>query len=130
MWFKVLSLTIATMLLAKAAVALLARRRFYAVRQRQYATESLPPKLLVAPVLVLALTAVAAYATRFHYRPWGWVVLGFLVLLSAMALDHAIRWKAHRLAMLKVVASPRVWQVDCALLALGSAFAALAMFVY
>jgi hypothetical protein len=32
--------------------------------------------------------------------------------------------------MLKVVESPNVWQVDCALLALGSMFATLAAFVY
>ena len=130
MWFRALSLLIAAVLLAKAAIALTAGRRFYAIRQRQYATESLPPKLLVAPALVLTLTAAAAYAALFHYRPWGWVVVGFLTLLSAMALDHVIRWRSHRLAMLKVVESPKVWQVDCVLLALGSAFAALALFVY
>jgi hypothetical protein len=129
-WFRVLSLALAAALLAKGVIALTARRQFYAIRQRQYATESLPPKLLVAPALVLALTAVAAYAALFHYRPWGWVVVIFLMLLSAMALDHVLRWRVHRLAMLKVVESPKVWQVDCVLLALGSAFAALAIFVY
>jgi hypothetical protein len=129
-WFKVLSWVIAAALLAKATIALAAPRRFYAVRRRQYATESLPLKLLIGPALVLVLTSVAAYATAFHYRPWGWVVLGFLILLSVLALDHAFRWKTHRLGMLKVVASPKVWQVDCALLALGAAFAALAVFVY
>jgi hypothetical protein len=129
-WFRTLSLLIAAALLVKALVALTARRRFYAIRQRQYATESLPPKFLIAPALVLALTALSAYASLFHYRPWGWVVVGFLTLLSAMALDHVLRWRVHRLAMLKVVESPKVWQVDCVLLALGSAFAALAVFVY
>jgi hypothetical protein len=129
-WFKFLSTLIAAMLLVKAAFALAARQRFYAVRQRQYAAEVMPVKLLFAPVFVLVLTAAAAYATVFHYRPGGWVVLAFLVLLSVLAFDHALRWQAHRLAMIKVVASPKVWQVDCALLVLGSAFAALAMFVY
>ncbi len=130
MWFRVLSLLIATALLAKAAIALAARRRFYAIRQRQYAADSLPTKLLVAPALVLTRTAVAAYAALFHYRPWGWVVVGFLIFLSAMAIDHLLRWPTHRLAMLKVVSSPKVWQADCLLLALGAAFAALAAFVY
>ena len=130
MWFRVLSLLIAAALLAKAAVALAAPGRFYAVRRRQYATETLPPKLLVAPALVLTLTAAAGYAALFHYRPWGWIVVGFLTLLSAMALDHVLRWRPHRLAMLKVVESANVWRVDCVLLALGSAFAALAVFVY
>jgi hypothetical protein len=130
LWFKVLRWLIAAALLAKAGVALAAPRRFYALRQRQYATESLPPKLLIAPALVLVLTSVAAYAAVFHYQPWGWVVFGFLILLSVLALDHALRWKTHRLGMLKVVASPKVWRVDCALLALGLAFVALAVFVY
>lgn len=130
MWFRVLSALIAVALLAKAAVALTAQRRFYALRQRQYATESLPPKLLAAPALVFALTGVGLYAAVFHYRPWGWVVVGFLMLLSALAFDHVVRWRKHRLAMLKVVESPKVWQVDCVLLALGLAFAALAVFVY
>jgi hypothetical protein len=129
-WFKVLSLLIAAALLGKAAVALAARGRFYAARRRQYATETLPPKLVVAPVLVLALTGAAIYAARFHYRAWGWVVVGFLILLSAMAVDHVVRWRAHRLAMLKVVESANVWRVDCALIALGLAFAALGVFVY
>jgi len=40
MWFKVLGLLIAIALLGKAAVALAAPGRFYAVRQRQYASAS------------------------------------------------------------------------------------------
>jgi hypothetical protein len=129
-WFRVLSLLLAAALLGKSVIALIAGRRFYAVRRRQYATEFLPPKLLVAPALVLALTAVGGYAAVYHYRPWGWIVVAFLVLMSAMALDHVLRWRVHRLAMLKVVESPQVWQVDCVLLGLGLAFAALAVFVY
>ena len=119
MWFRVLSLVIATALLVKATVALAMPGRFYALRRRQYATESLPPKLVVAPALVFTLTGAAVYAAIFHYRPWGWIVVGFLALLSAMAVDHALRWRHHRLAMLKVVESPRVWRIDCALLALA-----------
>ena len=130
MWFKWLSLLIAAALVAKAIIALVARRRFYAIRQRQYATESLPRKLLVAPAIVFALAAVSLYAAWFHYRPWGWIVVAFLMLLSAMALDHVLRWPAHRLAMLKVVESPDVWRVDCVLLALGLIFAALGASVY
>ncbi len=77
MWFRTLSFVIAAALLGKAAIALAIPRRFYAVRERQYASESLPPKLLVAPVVVVALTLVAWYATIFHYQPWSWVVTGF-----------------------------------------------------
>lgn len=130
MWFKVLGLAIAVALLVKAMVALATTRRFYALRQRQYASASVPRKLMVAPALVIALTLVAWYATFFHYRPWGWVVTGFLTLLSCMAVDHLLRWQRHREAMLKVVTSPKVWQFDCLLLVLGGAFATLALLVY
>ena len=130
MWFKILGLVIAVALLGKATVALVAARRFYALRQRQYASASLPRKLVVAPALVIALTLVAWYATFFHYRPWGWVITGFLTLLSCMAVDHLLRWRRHREAMLKVVTSSRVWQFDCLLLAVGVAFAALALLVF
>lgn len=130
MWFQVLSLVIGAALLGKATIALTARRRFYAVRQRQYATESLPTKLLVAPAMVVALTLVAWYATIFHYQPWGWVVTGFLTALSCMAVDHVFRWSRHRQAMLAVVTNPKVWQVDCLLLVVGSGFVALALLVY
>ncbi len=55
-WFRTLSFVIAAALLGKTAIALAIPRRFYAVRERQYASESLPPKLLVAPVVVVAVT--------------------------------------------------------------------------
>src|SRR5687768_15932916 len=130
MWFKVLALVIAGALLAKAGVALLMGRRFYAMRQRQYASPELPGKMLIAPAVVVSLTGVAWYATLFHYRPWGWVVTASLTLLSCMAVDHLLRWERHRAAMLKVVSSPKVWRIDVALLAVGGAFAALALLVY
>ena len=130
MWFRVLSLVIATALLGKASIALAARRRFYAERQRQYASASLPPKLFIAPVVVVAVTLVAWYATIFHYQPWAWIVTGSLTAVSCMAVDHVFRWERHRQAMLKVVTNPKVWQFDCLLLAVGSGFVALALLVY
>src|SRR4051794_21117268 len=120
MWFRALSLVIATALLGKAFIALAARRRFYAARQHQYASESLPPKLFIAPIVVVAVTLIAWYATIFYYQPWGWVVTGFLTALSCMTVDHVIRWERHRQAMLRVVKNPKVWQLDCLLLAGGS----------
>lgn len=107
-WFRTLSLVIAAALLGKAAIALAVPRRFYAVRERQYASESLPPKLLVAPAIVAALTFVAWYATIFHYQPWGWVVTTSLTALSCLAVDHVFRWQSHRQRMLKTVRSPKV----------------------
>mgnify|MGYP001205396757 CR=1 FL=1 len=130
MWFRVLSLVIAAALLVKATIALAARQWFYAKRQRQYATESLPAKLLLAPAVVVALTLVAWYATIYHYRPWSWIVTGFLTALSCMGLDHVFRWSNHRQAMLAVVTNPKVWQIDCLLLVAGSGFVALALLVY
>ena len=130
MWFWVLSLVIGVALVAKATVALVAPRRFYAVRERQYASESLPPKLLVAPLVVVALTLAAWYATLFDYRPWGWLVTGFLTAVSCLAVDHVFRWASHRQRMLKAVRSPHVWWIDCLLLAVGAGFVALAWMVY
>ena len=130
MWFQVLSLVIAIALLSKATVALASPRRFYAARQQQYASETLPSKLLIPPALVLALTLVAWYATIFHYQPWGWLVTGLLSVISCLSLHHVFHWARHRQAMLKVVTNPRVKQVDCLLLAVGLAFLGLALFVY
>jgi FlaG/FlaF family flagellin (archaellin) len=49
MWFKVLGLVIAVALLGKATVALTATRRFYALRQRQYAPSPLTKQKEVIP---------------------------------------------------------------------------------
>jgi hypothetical protein len=123
-------LVIAVALLGKAAIALAVPRRFYTVRERQYASESLPLKLLVAPGVVVALTLAAWYATLFHYQPWGWVVTASLTALAWLALDHVFRWQSHRLRMLKVVKNPKVGWVDCLLLVVGAGFVGLAFLVY
>jgi len=123
-------LAIAAALLSKAVIALLAPDRFYAERQRQYVSRTLPAKLLAPPLAIVTLASVSWYATIFHYRPWGWVVTGSLTALSCLAVEHVFRWERHRQRMLKVVANPKVWQVDCALLALGAGFAALAVLAY
>ncbi len=130
MWFPILSFVIAVAMLAKATVALLASRRFYTRRLLQYSSETLPSRLLIPPVLVLALTLAAWFATLFHYRPWGWVVTGFLSVLTCLAFHHLFHWAKHRQAMLKVVANPNVKQFDYLLLAVGLGFLALSLFVY
>jgi hypothetical protein len=130
MWFAVLSLIIGVALMIKAGIALAAPQRFYAVRQRQFASDVLSRKLLIAPAMVIALALGAWYATIFHYRPWGWVVTGFLTALSCMSGDHVFRWSKHRQAMMKAVTSPKVWWFDWFLLAFGAGFVALARFVY
>ena len=130
MWFQVLSLVIAAALLGKASIALVTRQRFYAARQRQYASGSQPLKLLIGPTLVGTLTGVAWYATFFHYQPAGWIVTGFLTALSCMVVHHLFRWTRHRQVMLRVVANPMVWLIDCVLVIVGGAFVALALLVY
>ena len=130
MWFQFLSLLIATALIGKASIALVWRQRFYAVRSRQYDSDSLPFKLLVAPTIVGALTLIAWYATIFYYQSAAWIVTGFLTALSLMAFDHLFRWRRHRQVMLKVVTNPQIWLIDCMLLIIGAAFLALALLVY
>ena len=118
MWFQALSFVIATALLVKAGVALAIPGRFYATRQRQYASTSLPPALLVPPAIILCLTSVAWYATLVHYRPWGWVVTGSLTLLCCLSLNQLVRWRRHRETMSKVIANPKVWLIRLLLLVL------------
>jgi hypothetical protein len=130
MWFKVLSFIIASALLVKATVALAIPSRFYATRQRQYASTSLPPELMVPPAIILSVTSVAWYATFVHYRPWGWVVTGSLTLLCCLSIDHLVRWRRHRESMSKIVGHSKVWLIDCLLLVVGAAFAALGWLVY
>ena len=130
MWFRTLSLVIAAALLGKAAIALTMRERFYAERQRQYASVSRPAKLLVPPVVIVGLTLVAWYAAIFHYQPWGWVITASLTVLACLSVHHLSRWKSHRQRMRRVVANPTVWRVDVLLLAIGALFVALAVFVY
>jgi hypothetical protein len=130
MWFRILSVVIAIVLLVKAVVALASPRRFYAARQKQYASAPLPSTLFVPPALVLGLTLSAWYATIFHYQPWGWLVTGLLSLISCLSIHHLLHWESHRQMMLKVVTGPKVMQIDCLLVALGLAFLALALFVY
>ena len=130
MWFRALSFLIAAALLIKAAVALAMPERFYATRRRQYASDSRPTELLVPPVIVFSVTAIAWYAALFHYRPWGWIVTAALTGLCCLSLDHLVRWRQHRATMSKIVSSPRVSLVDYALLVVGAGFAALGWWVY
>ena len=129
-WFRTLSLVIAAALLGKAALALSMPGRFYAERQRQYASVSPPARVLVPPVVIVGLALAAWYATIFHYKPWGWVVTASLTALACLSVYQLSRWETHRHRMRKVVANPNVWRVDCLLLAVGALFAALALFVY
>lgn len=130
MWFQALSFVIAAALLVKATVALIIPGRFYATRRRQYDSTSMPPELLVPPLIIFSVTSVAWYATVFHYRPWGWIVTGAVTLLCSLSLHNLLRWRRHRQAMSNVVAHPHVWMIDCLLLVLGSGFAALGLWVY
>jgi hypothetical protein len=59
MWFQFLSLLIATALIGKASIALAKRQKFYAARSRQYDSDTLPFKLLVAPTIVSVITLIA-----------------------------------------------------------------------
>ena len=130
MWFQALSFVIAAALLIKATVALAIPHRFYASRQRQYASTSMPPELMVPPAIIVCVTAIAWYATLVHYRPWGGIVTASLTGLCGFSLHNLMRWRHHRETMARVVAHPRVWIVDCVLLVAGAGFAALGWLIY
>jgi hypothetical protein len=128
--FRTLSLIIAAALLVKATIALLVPGRFYAERQRQYASASPPGKVLVPPIVIVALTVVAYYATIVHYQPWSWIVTGSLTGLASLSVASLFRWSSHRRRMHGIVANPRVWRIDSLLLVAGALFLALGLFVY
>ncbi len=130
MWFQVLSFVIALALIGKATVALIAPRRFYARRRLQYDSETLPPKLLIPPVVVLVFTGTAWFGTIIHYQPWSWLVTGFLSAISGLSFHHLFRWTSHRQAMIEVVANPKVTRIDWLLLVVGLVFLGLAVFVF
>jgi hypothetical protein len=130
MWFRVLILVIAVAFIGKGAIALSMAERFYAERQRQYASASPPAKVLVAPVVITALALVAWYATIFHYEPWGWVVTGSLTAFACLAVLQILWWETHRQRMLRVVTNPKVGRVDYVLLVVGALFVTLALWVY
>jgi hypothetical protein len=130
MWFQALSSIIAAAMIVKAVVALAIPDKFYASRQQQYASTSMPFALMVPPAVILTLTSIAWYATFAHYRPWGWVVTSFFTTLCLLSLHNLARWRRHRATMSKIVAHPRVWMVDCVVLVVGAGFAALGWLVY
>lgn len=130
MYFKILGLFIAIAFIGKAVSALAFPGRFYRARQQQYASVTPSPKLFIAPAVVGVLTAVAWFATFFHYAPWGFLVTAVLTALCVPAVHHLSCWGTHRQIMLQTVTSAKVWWFDCTLLAAGLAFAALAILVY
>ncbi len=130
MSFRILSAVVGLALVVKSIAALMNPDRFYASRQRQYASSAMPRALLAGPAAVALMAAGAWYATIYHYVPWSWIVTGFVTGLLVMSLDHLCRWDAHRKAMLRVVTSRTVRLIDWCLLALGLGFLALAALVY
>jgi len=130
MWFRVLILVIAVAFIAKGAIALTMPGRFYADRQRQYASATPPGKVLIPPVVISALALVACYATIFHYQPAAWAVTGPLTAFACLALHQVLRWETHRHKMLRLVTHPHVGRVDYVLLVAGALFVTLALLVY
>lgn len=132
MWFKLISLALAALCLGKAALALAAPGLFYRLRLAQYGSARLPWSIFLAPAYVLALAALAWYATLFHYAAWGWLVTGFLTLVAALAVVNLLRWQRHRATVAAAIAGRPAERAsfDLGLGALGAAFLALALLVY
>jgi hypothetical protein len=130
MLFRVLVLMMAGILLAKATIALAIPQRFYAERQRQYASPFPPRKVFIGPAVIVGLAATAWYATIFHYEPWGWVVTVLLTAFACATVHRLLHWEAHRQKMGRLVADPKVWRVDCLLLAIGTLLMGAGFLVY
>jgi hypothetical protein len=132
MWFKLISLALATLCLGKAVIALAAPQLFYRLRLAQYGSTRLPWTIFLAPTYVLALTALAWYATVFHYAPWGWLLTLFLTLVGALAVVNLLRWSQHRAVVAAAITERPIERAtfDAGLGVLGAVFIALALFVY
>ncbi len=133
MWFKVLSLLIMALCIGKATIALGAPHTFYRLRRRQYASATIPGSILLPPLAVLMLASVAWYATLLHYTAWGWIVTGFLTLISLLAVVNLFRWSQHRMQLLAAIAeeqAPSRQRVDVGLLVVGLLFGALGIVVF
>ena len=130
--FKIISLFIGTIALLKAIAGLLLPSFFYSWRKEQYASISIPPIVLVMPVLFALLAFASWYAALFHYQPWGWVVTGFTTLISILGLLNLSRWPTHRQKTSRAIdEQPGArTSVDIMLLVLGGMFAMLGIFVY
>jgi hypothetical protein len=128
--FRVLVLLMAGVLLAKATIALAIPERFYAERRRQFASPIPPGRVFFGPVLIAGLAATAWYAAMAHYEPWGWVVTASLTAFACLSLLALVRWDTHRQTMKRLVADPKVWRTDCALLAAGVLLMGLGFLVY
>ncbi len=131
MWFRSLSLILATVCVSKAAVALIRPAAFYGWRQGQYGSGRPPGVVLVAPVATLLLAGTAWYATLYHYQRGGWIVTSFLTLVAALGAANLVRWSAHRATVSRAIAHPaRRTAVDLLLLLLGLFFLALALLLF
>ena len=131
MWFKVLSLILAFLCLAKGIVALIIPTRFYQRRRQQYSSEQMPGVLRVIPFVVLTFLSLCWYATLFHYVRWCWVVTAFVTIVAVLSLENSFHWSRHRIRMLKLIGyAEQNWQLDASIAALGICFLLLAVFVY
>jgi hypothetical protein len=133
MWFKILAFCIAAICIGKAVVALVAPSLFYGFRRQQYGAAHIPISIIVMPLLVVMLAAVAWYATIMYYAAWGWIVTAFLSFFAFMGIKNLLRWSIHRATLLQAIATAesatRV-RVDGGILGLGICFLILGFFVY
>jgi len=127
--FRALSLIIAAICLLKGFTGLLWPRQFYQWRHDQYTSQRMPPIVLVAPVVIALLVAIAWYATLTAYEPFSWIVTGFISV--AFLFVNLSRWSRHRHSALQAVESPqKLMAVDLTLVGIGLGFVALAVWAY
>ena len=131
MSFKILSMILGLLCLAKGVIALIIPARFYERRRQQYSSERMPIGLRIIPFIVLTFVCFCWYATLFHYVKWGWVVTAFVTAVAALSLENTFKWSRHRIRMLKAIDYAENYRrVDVCIAVLGVCFLFLAFFIY
>jgi hypothetical protein len=129
--FRALSLIIAAICLLKGFTGLLWPRQFYQWRHVQYTSQRMPPIVLVAPVVIALLVAIAWYGTLTANEPFSWIVTGFISVAFLLAFVNLSRWSRHRNSALQAVESPQKrMAVDLTLVGIGLGFVVLAKCAY
>lgn len=133
MAFKVLSLSIIALCLAKASIALIAPHKFYQLRRQQYASSTIPASVFFPPIGIGVLTIAAWYATFSHYEARSWIVTDFLTVISLLAIGNLLRWNQHRTKLLASIAESQAEyrrQVDSGLLGLSVLLGLLGLIMF
>ena len=132
MWFRIISLILATVCLIEGIAGLVFREQFHGWLRRQCSAARPSGTLRVILVYLTTLVVATWYATIFHYRPYGWVLTLVMTLSGIEILLVLYRWRAVGEAVVGFLLETRqhVGWVYGVAIALGTLLLWLGLFVY